>query len=81
MCVLGRMSLLRMSVTLKRTPVFPELTLRMAVFCVVRPVRKNSLVLLGYIWNGCFSWSKYSTRKSSALAPQLEFVPLVAVGL
>ena len=62
MWVLGRMSLLRMSVMEKRTPVLPELTESTAVFCAVRPVRKKFEVLLGQIWKGRCCPSKYFTR-------------------
>ena len=79
MWVLGRMSLLRMSVIEKRIPVLPVFSERMAVFCMVKPVRKKSLVLFGYIWKGRFWWSKYSTWKLSAFGPQLALVPVVAV--
>ena len=75
--VLGRMSLLRISVTEKRIPVLPELTERMAEFWVVKPVRKKSEALLGCILNGRSSPSKYLNMKSSALGPQLALVPEV----
>ena len=77
MLVLGKMSLLRISVTEKRIPVLPELTERMAEFWAVKPVRKKSEALLGYIMNGRSSPSKYLKTKSSALGPQLELVPAV----
>ena len=77
MLVFGRMSLLRMSVSEKRMPVLPELTERMAEFCVVKPVRKKFDALLGCIINACSSPSKYLYTKSSAFGPQLELVPEV----
>ena len=69
------MSLLRISVKVKRTPVLPLFMPTTAVLVAVRPVRKKSETLSGIIRYGRSTPSKYfSMFVPSAFGPQLLLV-------